>query len=267
MSADESGLVSADGSGLVSADGSRLVSAAPEVATAPQVPDAPEIVTSPQVPSAPRVTTTPQVTTKGEVGAATGVQVTPERKLGRAVPEARRQGVPPARRRLVTASVDGSEDSEEGVPPAAVSAGWKGWTGQEEAAATVLQRAARGRSARFALLGRRQIRARVRLAAREIEERVKREELRGKQRRAVGRAARAEEGALLERSRLVAREDVDAEEALRARDEEGWKAALVELACIVWREWQKVQAAGGLEGGGLGGERSEEERLWRWSRS
>ena len=112
-------------------------------------------------------------------GAAAGVQVTPDRKLGRAVPEARRQGVPPvARRRLVTTSVDGSAcvDSEEGVPPAAVSAGcWKGWTGQEEAAARVLQRAARGRSARLALLGRRQTQARVRLAAREIEERVKRE--------------------------------------------------------------------------------------------
>ena len=32
------------------------------------------------------------------------------------------------------------------------------------------------------------------------------------------------------------------------------------------REWQKDQAAGGLEGWGIGGERSEEERLWRWSR-
>jgi hypothetical protein len=218
---------------------------------------------------AAQVAAAPQVTTKGQVGAATGVQVTPERKLGRAVTEARRQGVPPARRRLVTASVDGSacEDSEEGVPPAAVSVGWKGWTGQEEAAATVLQRAARGRSARFALLGRRQIRARVRLAAREIEERVKREERRGKQRGAVGRAARAEEEDSLERARLVARADVDAEEALRARDEEGWGAALVELKCIVWREWQKDQAAGGLEGGGVGGERSEKERRWRWSRS
>ena len=191
-------------------------------------------------------------------GSLVAVEVTPTRELCHTVPEAqgRRIEAPPARRRLVISRHDGSSDEAGGgLSESARAAGrqvevsFSRWESVEaglarEAAASAAGRAAAAGCDRLA------VRAEAAHAAARAVERFRRhrvEMARVEAVRSEDTAAEVAAGrACTQRTRVIARAEANLRPARR--------------------EWQRDQAAGGLEGWGLGGERSEEERLWWRSR-